>query len=105
MLQIYDTIISLDLLQEHFLCDLVTCKGTCCVEGDYGAPVEESEIVELKAVLPIVWKDLSPKAQAVIEQEGVVCLDVEGEYVTTIVPGEDCVFTYHDATGICRCAI
>jgi len=105
MLQIHDTIISLDLLQEHFLCDLVTCKGHCCIEGDFGAPVEESEIAELEAVLPIVWNDLSPKAQAIIEQEGVVCVDVEGEYVTPIVPGEDCVFTCYDANGICRCAI
>ena len=105
MLQINDTVISLDLLQEYFLCDLTTCKGICCVEGDCGAPVEESEIAELEAVLSVVWNDLSPKAQAVIEQQGVVCLDMEGEWVTPIVAGEDCVFTCYDANGICRCAI
>ena len=105
MLQIHDTLISLDILQEYFLCDLSTCKGLCCVEGDCGAPVEESEVGELKKVLPLIWNDLSPKAQAIIEQQGVVCLDREGEYVTPIVAGEDCVFAYHDASGICRCAI
>jgi len=105
MLQIHDTIISLDVLEEYFLCDLDACKGICCVEGDYGAPVEESEITELKRVLPIIWDDLSPEAQTVIGQQGVVCLDLEGEYVTPIIPGKDCVFTYYDATGICRCAI
>jgi hypothetical protein len=105
MLQIHDTLISLDILQEYFLCDLSTCKGLCCIEGDCGAPVEESEVAELKAVLPIIWNDLSPQAQAVIEQEGVVGLDIEGESVTPIVAGEDCVYAYRDASGICRCAI
>ena len=105
MLQINDTIISFDVLQEYFQCDLASCKGICCVEGDCGAPVEESEVAELEAVLPIVWNDLSPKAQAVIKQQGVVCLDVEDEYVTSIVAGEDCVFTCYDADGVCRCAI
>ncbi|GHV55778.1 hypothetical protein FACS1894182_00820 [Bacteroidia bacterium] len=105
MLQILDTLISEDLLEEYFLCNLSACKGICCVEGDAGAPVEESEIAELKAVLPIVWNDLSPKAQAVIEKQDVVYPDADGEYVTSIVAGEDCVFTYHDADGICRCAI
>jgi hypothetical protein len=105
MLQIQNTIISLDLLEEFFLCDLAVCKGICCVEGDSGAPVEESEISRLEAVLPIVWDDLSPKAQQVIKQQGVVYLDGEGEYVTSIVKGEDCVFTFYDTNGYCRCAI
>ncbi|MDR0541060.1 MAG: DUF3109 family protein [Dysgonamonadaceae bacterium] len=105
MLQIMDTIISEDVLQEYFFCNLAVCKGICCVEGDAGAPVEESELADLKAVLPIVWNDLSPKAQAVIEKQGVAYLDEDGEYVTSIVAGEDCVFTCYDADGICRCAI
>ena len=105
MLQIHNTIISFDILQEHFHCDLASCKGLCCVEGDCGAPVEETEITELEKVLPIIWNDLSPKAQAIIEQQGVVCLDAEGEYVTPIVAGEDCVYAYHDAAGVCRCSI
>ena len=105
MLQINDTIISFDILQEYFLCDLATCKGLCCVEGDCGAPIEESEIAELEKVLPVIWNDLSLKARAIIKQQGVVCLDAEGEYVTPIVAGEDCVFTYRDANAIYRCAI
>ncbi|MDR1526765.1 MAG: DUF3109 family protein [Dysgonamonadaceae bacterium] len=105
MIQINDTIVSLDVLQEYFQCDLTVCKGVCCVDGDSGAPVEASEVAELKAVLPIVWNDLSPKAQAVIENQGVVYLDADNEYVTSIVAGEDCVFTCYDADGICRCAI
>ena len=105
MLQIEDTIVSLDLLEECFLCDLSVCKGICCVEGDAGAPVEEEEIEELKAVLPLIWDDLSPKSQEIIKKQGVVYLDEDGEYVTSIVDGRDCVFTCYDEKGTCKCAI
>lgn len=88
MIQIHDTIISLDLLEEYFCCDLSACKGICCVEGDSGAPVEAAEIAALEVVLPIVWDDLSPQAQKIIEQQGVVYKDPEDEWVTSIVNGK-----------------
>jgi hypothetical protein len=75
------------------------------VEGESGAPVEESEIASLEKVLPAVWDDLSEKAREVINRQGVVYLDDDGEYVTSIVNGEDCVFTCYDENGVCRCAI
>jgi hypothetical protein len=105
MIQIYDTIISLDVLDEEFLCDLSACKGICCVEGDVGAPVEEEEVALLEEVLPVVWDDLSPKAKEVINKQGVVYIDRDGEFVTSIVQGEDCVFTCYDENGYCKCAI
>ena len=105
MLQIEDTIISLDVLEQFFLCDLSACKGICCVEGDSGAPVEKEEIAQLEAVLPQVWDDLSPEAQAVIDKQGVVYLDEDEEYVTSLVNGADCVFTCYDENGYCKCAI
>jgi len=105
MLQILDTIVSTDLLEESFVCDLSVCKGICCVEGDAGAPVEEDEIALLEKALPSVWDDLSPAAKKVIENRGIVYRDPEGEYVTSIVDGADCVFTYYDENGYCKCAI
>ena len=105
MLQIEDTIISFDLLDEVFVCDLSECKGSCCVEGDAGAPIEESEIASLEKALPLVWDNLSPEAKKVIEKQGVVYLDPNGEFVTSIVEGADCVFTFYDETGCCKCAI
>jgi hypothetical protein len=105
MIQIQDTIISFDILEEFFVCDLSACKGICCVEGNAGAPVEESEIVCLEKVLPAIWEDLSPKAKKVIEKQGVVYLDPEEEYVTSIVDGVNCVFTCYDENGCCGCAI
>ena len=105
MLQIDDTIISLDLLDESFVCDLNTCKGKCCIEGDDGAPLEDSEVKIIEDLLPIIWDDLTEKSQEVIKNQGVSYIDDGGEPVTSIVNGDECVFTYTDESGICKCAI
>ncbi len=105
MLQIDDILVSLDVVERYFLCDLSKCKGECCVEGDSGAPLEESEVDELWKVLPVIWDDLSPEARAVIEKQGVSYFDEEGDLVTSIVNGKDCVFTCYDADGVCKCAV
>jgi hypothetical protein len=75
------------------------------VEGDSGAPLELDEIAELEKALPFVWDDLSLDAKQVIDKQGVAYSDVEGELVTSIVNGKDCVFTCHDEKGFCYCAI
>lgn len=105
MLHIQDTLISLDLFEQYFCCDLAGCKGSCCVEGDSGAPLEEEEEEALKAVLPQIWDDLSAEAKAVIEQQGVATTDREGERVTSLVGKKDCVFTCYDEKGVCYCAV
>lgn len=105
MIQIDDTLVSLDVIERYFLCDLSRCKGACCVEGDSGAPLEAEEVAELEKALPAVWDDLSPEAQAVIRAQGVAFTDADGDLVTSIVNGKDCVFTCYDADGTCRCAI
>ncbi len=105
MIQIDDVVISLDVLRDKFICDLGVCKGACCIEGDAGAPVENDEVSKLQEVLPIVWDDLSDSAKAVIDQQGVVYTDEDGDIVTSIVNGKDCVFTCYDQSGLCSCAI
>lgn len=105
MIQIQDVIVSLDIFREKFLCDLDACKGECCVKGDAGAPVELDEVARLEEVLPVVWDDLSPAAREVIDRQGVVYPDRDGELVTSIVNGKDCVFTCYDERGCCCCAI
>lgn len=93
ILQIGDILISSDLLTEQFCCDLSACKGQCCIEGDAGAPVSLDEIGEIEASLDAVWSDLSASAQSVIDKQGVAYTDEEGDLVTSIVNGKDCVFT------------
>src|SRR5574344_192646 len=105
MVQIGNVIVSFDVLKEKFFCDLEACKGQCCVEGDSGAPVTEEEKAKLDETLPVVWDQLSKKAQEVINKQGTTFIDCEGDLVTSIVDGKDCVFTCYDETGCCYCAI
>lgn len=100
MVQIGDVIVSPDIFTEYFCCDLEKCKGECCVEGDAGAPVTLEEVGELENVLEVVWPDLSAQAQAIIDKQGVAYTDEEGDLVTSIVGGKDCVFTYYDDLDI-----
>ena len=109
IIQIGDVLVSSDILTEKFCCDLTVCKGECCVEGDAGAPVTFDEVAEIEDCLDAVWGDLSASAQAVIDKQGVAYTDQEGDLVTSIVRGKDCVFTYYDdVCGVkdcCLCAL
>lgn len=104
IIQIGKVLISIDCLTERFCCDLDACKGQCCVEGDAGAPVTLYEVGDIEDSLDAAWSSLSAPAQAVIDKHGVAYTDTEGELVTSIVGGKDCVFTYHDK-GCCFCAL
>ena len=94
IIQVGDVLLSSDILTEKFCCDLSACKGQCCVEGDAGAPVTLDEIAEIEDCLDEVWGDLSASAQAVIDKQGVAYTDKDGDLVTSIVRGKDCVLTY-----------
>lgn len=96
ILDIDNILVSSDILTEPFCCDLTKCKGKCCIEGDAGAPVTLDEIAEIENNLEKVWPHLSASAQAVIDKQGVAYNDPEGELVTSIVNGKDCVFTCYD---------
>ena len=110
-----DVLVSSDILTEQFCCDLAACKGECCVEGDEGAPVTMDEIAQIEECLDAVWGDLSASAQSVIDRKGIAYTDRDGELVTSIVNGKDCVFTYYDdltdretgkvIEGCCLCAL
>jgi len=104
ILQIDDVLVSSDILTEMFCCDLDDCHGECCVEGDAGAPVTLDEIAGIEDALDEVWSDLTASAQSVIDRQGVAYTDQEGDMVTSIVGGKDCVFTCH-ADGCCYCAL
>ncbi|MGL5228622.1 MAG: DUF3109 family protein [Bacteroidales bacterium] len=105
MLQIENTVISLDVIEQEFICDLQACLGACCIEGDAGAPLEEEEKTKIEEILPLIWEDLSPAAQEVIKEQGVAYIDEDKDLVTSIVNGKDCVFTCYEKGGMCHCAI
>ena len=105
MLEIRNTLVSLDLIEQFFCCDLDACLGECCIEGDAGAPISREEYDKLKEILPAVWDDLLPAAQRVIKESGVGYIDSDGDLVTSIVDGKNCVFTCYGKNGMCYCAI
>lgn len=104
ILQVGDVLVSPDIFTEKFCCDLDACKGACCIEGDAGAPVTMDETLAIEDVLDTVWPSLSAQAQSVIDRGGVAYTDEEGDLVTSIVGGKDCVFTCYDK-DCCLCAL
>lgn len=93
IIEIDNVLVSMEIFTEKFCCDLSACKGKCCIEGDAGAPVLFDEVADIEDSSEIVWSDLSASAQAIIDKQGVVYNDQEGDLVTSIVNGKDCVFT------------
>ncbi|MCM1029536.1 MAG: DUF3109 family protein [Alloprevotella sp.] len=105
MFEIQDTLVSLDLADEYFCCDLDACLGACCIEGDAGAPLEQEEIARLEEVAPVIKPTLLPRAAETIESDGVAYIDEEGDLVTTIIDGRNCAFSCYAEGGKCLCAI
>ena len=104
IIEIDDKLVSGDIFTEEFCCDLDACKGICCVEGDAGAPVTLDEVGGIESALDTVWDDMSASAQAVVDRQGVAYTDRDGDLVTSIVGGKDCVFTCYE-NGCCLCAL
>lgn len=100
-----NTLVTLDVVERFFCCDIDTCLGQCCIDGDAGAPLTIEEEAEIKEILPNIWDDLLPRAQQEIEQNGISYHDPEGELVTQILDNRNCVFSCYAPGGKCICAI
>ena len=104
MIQVEDKIISLDIFEKYFVCDLNACKGACCIEGDAGAPllVEEERILE--DIYEKVKPYMSKEGVDLVENEGVAVHDSEGDLTTTLVNNKECSFVIFE-NGIAKCSI
>ena len=100
-----NTLVTLDVVERFFCCDLESCLGQCCIDGDAGAPITAEEEQIIKEILPMIWYELLPRAQQVIEENGISYRDQEGELVTQILDGSNCVFSCYAPGGKCICAI
>ncbi|WP_020538361.1 DUF3109 family protein [Lewinella cohaerens] len=106
MIIIQDKIVSDELVEEQFLCNLDACKGACCWEGDAGAPLEEEELALLKETYPTVSSYLSPAGRAAIASQGLYLIDEEdGEYRTPLIDDAPCAYMTLDNTGKAQCGI
>jgi len=104
MLAIDDTIISDDILNQYFACDISCCKGACCIEGDAGAPLEEEEIGILEDCLGEIKPFMTEKGIEVVKQAGVFDYDIDGILVTPLVNDSECAFVYFEK-NVAKCAI
>lgn len=100
-----NTLVTLDVVERFFCCDLDACLGQCCIDGDAGAPLTADEEEQIRQLLPEIWDDLLPRARQEIEQNGISYLDPEGELVTQILDNSNCVFSCYAPGGKCICAI
>jgi len=104
MIQIGRALLSLDVIEKHFVCDLEQCKGICCIEGDSGAPLTEEETDILKQIYPQVKPYMTQEGIAAVEEQGHYVLDIDDDLVTPLVNNRECAYViYKD--GITLCAI
>ena len=105
MIIIGNTLVSEDLFDQEFICNLSACKGSCCIEGDSGAPVTELEKSRIEKEFEKIKPYLSQASLADIEKRGGFEIDEDGEWVTTCLPTGECNFVKRDQNGILGCGI
>lgn len=105
MIEIGRTILSRDIFEQRFVCDLLKCKGACCVEGDSGAPLtpEEAEIIKNEYHH---FKEYLPKEhQEEIQKQGYSVIDEDNDLVTPLINKKQCAYSFYDNKGILKCGI
>ncbi|HRP89808.1 MAG TPA: DUF3109 family protein [Edaphocola sp.] len=105
MVAIEDILISDDIFEKQFVCDLNKCKGACCEVGDCGAPITMEEANIIEDLYPIIKDDLLPEARRIIEEEGAYTFDDEHDIVTPTIGNGICVYGFKDEKGQIKCAI
>jgi len=104
MIIVNKAVVSKKIIENYFSCNLMSCKGSCCVEGNGGAPIEKEEIKSVKKSFKYVKKYLSEKNLKEIKKQGVVVIGQDGELETPLVNGRECVYSIKNRNGIVKCA-
>ena len=105
MILIDDTVISSDVADEFFVCDLAKCKGACCVEGDLGAPLEEDELEILERIQDDIKPFLSEVGIQELAKTGAWVKDDDGDFSTPVIKGRECAYALYDDKGYLKCGI
>lgn len=105
MFQLGKSIVSEEILENDFVCNLTACKGACCVEGEAGAPLEEEELEILKEVYPKVAPLLRKQGAEAIAEQGVYVKGADGEWETPLVNGSECAYVIFDEKNTALCGI
>ncbi len=99
-----NTLISDEVLLSRFVCDLDSCKGACCVEGDRGAPLDLEDIEAIQKNIEQIKPFMTRKGLELLKFEGFHEGLDEDDIATTCLPTGECVFAYRE-NGILGCAI
>lgn len=105
LIEIEDKVVSTQIFERKFVCDLNACKGACCIEGDSGAPVTQEEISILDNDFEAIKPYMRQEGIDVIENQGVFYIDQENDAVTSLVNEKECAFVFFDEHGITKCSI
>ena len=105
MIAIDNVLLSDEIVEEQFVCDLKKCKGGCCVDGDCGAPLTEEETKTIRKIYPKIKSYLTAEYIPEIEKQGTHTVDSQYGYVTPTVNGGICVYGITDELGIVKCGI
>jgi len=105
MIELGNKLLSLDLFEKKFVCNLNACMGACCIEGDAGAPLEMEEIDLLEESLDIIKPYMRQEGIEVIDKQGVFYMDEDNEPVTSLVKNGACAFVYFDKNNSTKCSI
>lgn len=100
MFQLGKTIVSEDVLEKEFVCNLSACKGICCVDGDAGAPVLEEEVAIMQKIYPTVKPFLRPEGIAAIEAQGTTVIGTDGTLETPLIDNKDCAYVIYDGDTV-----
>lgn len=106
MILIEEILVSDEIFEEQFACNLSACKGACCWEGDYGAPLEDPEVHQLEALYPKIAPYMSPVGREIVEKEGVAIIYKDNnEFGTPLVANGPCAYMVVGNDGVAKCAI
>lgn len=105
MFQLGKTIVSEDILEKDFVCNLSKCKGVCCVAGEAGAPLDKQEVEILKEIYPKVKPFLRKEGIQAIEEQGTSIVSDFGELETPLINDSECVYVVFDENNMAKCGI
>jgi hypothetical protein len=105
MIKVGEVLVSDDIRDVEFVCNLEKCKGACCVEGELGAPLELDELEVMKEIQKDIRPYLTEDGKKAIQEQGPYLLDEDGDYSTPTIGGKECAYAHYDAKGVLKCGI
>ena len=105
MIKVGEVLVSDDIKDVEFVCNLEKCKGACCVEGELGAPLDDDELPIMEAIQDEIRPYITKEGLKSIKRHGPYLLDEDGDYSTPTINGKECAYANYDEQGVLKCGI